>query len=174
MRPSDPLFDRQWHFGLIGDIRKVWKDYDGTGVTVGIYDTGVESRHRDLAGQVDPDLRARDDLGNALNGEPDPNWADNNGHGQGAQLRRKKRGERLPGPGQSRPAANPDGRLQPRQQQQATPKTSGRGQGYCGPVSTRFNPDFWRDGGKPFARWGAKIHTRQRRCGRFALRPKHY
>jgi subtilisin-like proprotein convertase family protein len=81
MRPSDPLFDRQWHFGLIGDIRKVWKDYDGTGVTVGIYDTGVESRHRDLAGQVDPDLRARDDLGNALNGEPDPNWADNNGHG---------------------------------------------------------------------------------------------
>ncbi|WP_159453180.1 DUF4214 domain-containing protein [Aquimixticola soesokkakensis] len=45
---SNPLFSSQWHFDLIGNIQAVWNDYTGDGITVGIYDTGVEKYHADL------------------------------------------------------------------------------------------------------------------------------
>ena len=32
--PTDPLYEYQWHFDLIGDIETVWDDYTGEGVTV--------------------------------------------------------------------------------------------------------------------------------------------
>jgi hypothetical protein len=62
-RPDDPLyFDgkyyRQWHFLNIGGlgsagkdtagIERVWADYRGNGVNVGVWDSGVERKHVDL------------------------------------------------------------------------------------------------------------------------------
>ncbi|SNS60594.1 S8 family serine peptidase [Tropicimonas sediminicola] len=62
-RPSDPLFDTQWHFDLIGDIETIWNDYAGRGVTVGVYDDGVEYTHPDLAANYDPTLHFTDSGG---------------------------------------------------------------------------------------------------------------
>jgi Ca2+-binding RTX toxin-like protein len=45
---SDPLFSAQWHFGLLGDINTIWNEYSGAGVTVGVYDDGVQFTHPDL------------------------------------------------------------------------------------------------------------------------------
>ncbi|MBB3981416.1 Ca2+-binding RTX toxin-like protein/subtilisin-like proprotein convertase family protein [Sphingobium fontiphilum] len=46
--PTDPLFDRQWHFDRIGNIRAIWEEYNGSGVNVGVYDEGIEQTHTDL------------------------------------------------------------------------------------------------------------------------------
>src|SRR5689334_14865181 len=51
--PADDLFDAQWHFGRLGDIEKIWEEYTGQGVHVGIYDDGVEYTHPDLDGNYD-------------------------------------------------------------------------------------------------------------------------
>ncbi len=56
MTPNDPLFPNQWFYSLIGDIEAVWDDFDGSGVHVGIYDTGVDFNHPDLAGNYDATL----------------------------------------------------------------------------------------------------------------------
>lgn len=54
--PTDPLYSDQWQFDLIGDIESVWDDYDGTGVSVGVYDDGVEYTHEDLDDNYDASL----------------------------------------------------------------------------------------------------------------------
>jgi subtilisin family serine protease len=54
--PNDPLYDDQWHFPLIGDIETIWDDYDGSGVTVVVYDEGVEYTHEDLAANYDSSM----------------------------------------------------------------------------------------------------------------------
>jgi len=54
--PADPLFSQQWHFPLIGDIQTIWDEYTGVGVNVGVYDSGVEWTHPDLAGNYDASL----------------------------------------------------------------------------------------------------------------------
>jgi subtilisin-like proprotein convertase family protein len=53
---NDPLFARQWHFNLMGDIRTIWNEYSGAGVTVGVYDDGVQYSHPDLDGNYDTSL----------------------------------------------------------------------------------------------------------------------
>ena len=53
---SNPLLSTQWHFSLIGDIRAVWADYCGDGVTVAVYDDGVQSTHADLRSNYDQTL----------------------------------------------------------------------------------------------------------------------
>lgn len=53
MHPTDPLYAQQWHFGLLGNIEKIREDYSGAGIHVGVYDTGVESAHPDLASNYD-------------------------------------------------------------------------------------------------------------------------
>lgn len=68
--PADPFYQKQWHFALIGDIETVWKDYDGSGVTVGIYDDGVDYRHGDLDGNYDAALQVTDAAGQPLDGFP--------------------------------------------------------------------------------------------------------
>ena len=55
-KPTDPLYADQWHFSLIGNIEKVWEDYDGTGVTVVVYDEGVEYTHEDLSANYDASM----------------------------------------------------------------------------------------------------------------------
>lgn len=47
--PTDPLFAQQWHLPMIGNIRKIWDEYTGVGVTVAVYDDGVQFTHADLA-----------------------------------------------------------------------------------------------------------------------------
>ena len=76
--PTDPLYPSQWHFALMGDIERIWDDYSGAGVHVGIYDDGVDYNHEDLAGNYDDSLHVVDDQGNAV--DPFP-VRPNNGHG---------------------------------------------------------------------------------------------
>ena len=63
-RPNDPLYSSQWHFGMIGRLRyrtdadtegieRVWYDYTGAGVSVGIWDDGVQTSHWDLSANYD-------------------------------------------------------------------------------------------------------------------------
>jgi subtilisin family serine protease len=56
MIPTDPLYAQQSHFGLIGNIQRIWDDYDGSGVHVGVFDDGVETTHPDLAANYDASL----------------------------------------------------------------------------------------------------------------------
>ncbi|WP_158585661.1 S8 family serine peptidase [Pseudooceanicola sediminis] len=53
---TNPLFATQWHFSLIGDIKAVWADYSGDGVTVAVYDDGVQGQHVDLRDNYDQTL----------------------------------------------------------------------------------------------------------------------
>lgn len=46
---DDPLFDDQWHLGMIGDIDAIWDSgFTGSGVSVGVYDNGIDYTHEDL------------------------------------------------------------------------------------------------------------------------------
>ena len=53
---SDPLFAKQWHFKLLGDVNRIWDDYSGAGVTVGVYDDGLQYNHPDLNDNYDASL----------------------------------------------------------------------------------------------------------------------
>ena len=46
--PSDPLYSEQWHLGMLGDIERIWAEFTGAGVLIGIYDDGIEYSHVDL------------------------------------------------------------------------------------------------------------------------------
>lgn len=59
---TDPLLTQQWYLQTGGaglNVVPVWQRYDGTGVTVGIWDDGVEYTHPDLAAAFDPALSPR-------------------------------------------------------------------------------------------------------------------
>lgn len=48
--PSDPLFTSQWHIPMLGNINRLWDHgITGVGVTIAIYDDGVQLDHPDLA-----------------------------------------------------------------------------------------------------------------------------
>jgi subtilisin family serine protease len=68
--PNDPLYPQQWHFSLIGDIETIWDDYNGSGVNVGVYDSGVDYNHVDLNDNYDSSLQIVDGLGNAVDPFP--------------------------------------------------------------------------------------------------------
>ncbi len=72
MTPSDNLAPNQWYlFESLYDGRstiglgmpEIWDDYTGRGVTIGIWDDGIEYTHPDLAGNYDTRLHV------TLNGE---------------------------------------------------------------------------------------------------------
>jgi subtilisin family serine protease len=75
---SDPLFSAQWHFGLLGDINTIWNEYSGAGVTVGVYDDGVQFTHPDLNDNYNSALHFVY-LGQVYN--PAPISSVNDGHG---------------------------------------------------------------------------------------------
>lgn len=50
---TDLELTKQWHLTRLGDLETVWKDYTGDGVSVGIYDSGVQYAHWDLDGNYD-------------------------------------------------------------------------------------------------------------------------
>lgn len=54
--PTDPLYPIQWHLPLIGDLPTIWNDYTGQGVTVVVYDEGVQYTHPDLAANYDASM----------------------------------------------------------------------------------------------------------------------
>ncbi len=51
--PTDPLFAQQWHLPMLGNIQKIWEEFTGLGVTVAVYDDGVQTNHADLAANYD-------------------------------------------------------------------------------------------------------------------------
>jgi Ca2+-binding RTX toxin-like protein len=67
--PADPIFssDAQWHLGFIGSLSyatqhsarttagfdRVWHDFQGDGLSVGIWDNGVQQNHWDLFANYD-------------------------------------------------------------------------------------------------------------------------
>jgi subtilisin-like proprotein convertase family protein len=54
MQPTDPLYPQQWHFTKLGNIEKIWDEFSGAGIHIGVYDGGVALDHPDLAGNYDP------------------------------------------------------------------------------------------------------------------------
>jgi subtilisin-like proprotein convertase family protein len=52
--PTDPLFAQQWHFSKMGNIERIWDEYNGTAVHVGVYDHGIQYSHHDLNNNYDP------------------------------------------------------------------------------------------------------------------------
>ena len=78
--PNDPLFSQQWHLlntGQLGgtpgmdlNVVKVWQEFTGAGVTVGVFEGGgVEYTHRDLINNYDTTI---DYDGVENNGNPFP------------------------------------------------------------------------------------------------------
>ena len=53
---TDPLLANQWHFKLMGDINTIWNEYSGAGITVAVYDDGLQYTHPDLDGNYDASL----------------------------------------------------------------------------------------------------------------------
>ncbi len=67
-RPLDPLLATQWDsvgigtFGrfvtgdALGGLERIWADYRGVGISVGVWDDGIESGHWDLAPNYDSSM----------------------------------------------------------------------------------------------------------------------
>lgn len=43
----------QWHLGYLGDMVKIWQDFTGKGVKVGVFDDGTQGWHWDLDANYD-------------------------------------------------------------------------------------------------------------------------
>jgi len=52
--PDDDLWAYQWHFDFLGDIQKIWEDYTGLGIKVGIHDDGMDATFIDVDGVPTP------------------------------------------------------------------------------------------------------------------------
>jgi Ca2+-binding RTX toxin-like protein len=54
--PTDPLVPSQWHLNFIGNVERIWDEYTGAGINVGVYDDGVQYTHFDLDDHYRSDL----------------------------------------------------------------------------------------------------------------------
>ena len=52
----DPLYAEQWNLQSLGGLEEVWADYTGAGITVAIYDDGIQYSHSDLNDNYRADL----------------------------------------------------------------------------------------------------------------------
>lgn len=70
--PNDPLFTKQWHLkqtnGIHVNASAVWDTHQGSAITVGIIDDGLQLTHPDLAANIDTNSLHRDYVG----GDNDP------------------------------------------------------------------------------------------------------
>jgi subtilisin family serine protease len=78
MKPTDPLYAQQWHFTKLGNIEKIWDEFSGAGIHVGVYDSGIDLSHADLAANYDPSRRIVID-GTPLDGLPNATTPDAHG-----------------------------------------------------------------------------------------------
>jgi Ca2+-binding RTX toxin-like protein/subtilisin-like proprotein convertase family protein len=88
LRPNDPLYNSQWHLAMIGrlgpapvnntvGIERVWANYTGDSVRVGVWDDGIQATHWDLTNNYNANLQVT--IGGTLNnGQP---LTANDGHG---------------------------------------------------------------------------------------------
>jgi subtilisin-like proprotein convertase family protein len=53
LHPNDPLYAQQWYLTKLGNIEKVWDEYSGAGVHVGVYDSGIDLGHPELTANYD-------------------------------------------------------------------------------------------------------------------------
>jgi subtilisin-like proprotein convertase family protein len=81
MTPTDPLYASQWHFALMGNIERIWGEYSGAGVHVGVYDDGIAYNHADLDGNYDATRHVLDNLGNPVDPYPDVAGSPGDAHG---------------------------------------------------------------------------------------------
>ena len=76
--PNDPFFPAQWNLTKVG-APSAWTRSSGTGVVIGVVDTGVDLNHQDLAGKV---LATTDCVGSAgQEASCTGSGQDDNGHG---------------------------------------------------------------------------------------------
>lgn len=78
-RPTDPLYVQQSHFVAIGrlghgtvntsGIERIWSQFTGEGVSVGVWDDGIQRAHWDLSGNYDASLQVSV-LGSLNDGQP--------------------------------------------------------------------------------------------------------
>lgn len=54
--PEDPLAPEQWHLLQLGNIQRVWSEFTGLGIHVGVYDDGIQFTHPDLTDNYDATL----------------------------------------------------------------------------------------------------------------------
>ena len=80
MQPTVPLYSQQWHFRNLGNIEKIWDEFSGAGIHVGVYDGGIELTHPDLAGNYDPSRRVVIN-GETLDGTPEETTPNEQAHG---------------------------------------------------------------------------------------------
>jgi Ca2+-binding RTX toxin-like protein/subtilisin-like proprotein convertase family protein len=52
--PEDPLMPFQWHLFRLGDLQRIWAEFTGLGISVGVYDDGIQYTHPDLDDNYDP------------------------------------------------------------------------------------------------------------------------
>src|SRR5262245_48129017 len=71
---DDPFFDDQWNLAQIR-APEAWNSATGSGVTIGIVDTGVDPAH--------PDLRSKIDVMATCIGSPCQEGSATDGHGHG-------------------------------------------------------------------------------------------
>lgn len=73
---NDPSYSSQWHLFRI-DVAPIWDEYTGAGVTVGVFDDGVDYAHQDLDDNFSAALNI---VWNGTNWDPFPNVS-TNAHG---------------------------------------------------------------------------------------------
>ena len=84
--PTDELYASQWHLPMIGTlgysatyntagIERIWSEYTGTGIHVGVWDSGSQRTHWDLAGNYDDSMHVSVE-GTINEGQPsiDADW----------------------------------------------------------------------------------------------------
>lgn len=80
MQPNDPLYSQQWYLRRLGDIGQIWDNFNGAGIRIGIYDSGIDWSHPDLIGRQDASLNITY-KGVTYDGLPNKASTNNQNHG---------------------------------------------------------------------------------------------
>lgn len=50
---TDAIAAKQWHLGKLGNLGAIWAEYTGKGVSFSVYDSGVDTRVKEIAANYD-------------------------------------------------------------------------------------------------------------------------